>query len=131
MSQTATVIISTYNGAEKLPFLLEALTVQTFQDFELVVVIDGSTDNTMEVLQKFAERFKFFRIIQQTNGGRSKVKNRGVAEAHADLLIFYDDDMVPSVDSVERHVELHKKEEWVIAGNPVEKSEADKTDVQN
>ena len=52
------VIIPTYNGAHKLPALLDALQKQTYNEFELIVAIDGSTDNTDEVLKTYTPFFK-------------------------------------------------------------------------
>lgn len=128
----ASVIISTYNGARKLPVLLDALITQTITDFEVVIMVDGSTDNTIEILQSYANRFKSWKVVSQPNSGRSRVRNRGVKEASGTLLIFFDDDMQPFPDAVERHVTMHKDVvEKLVAGNQVEFIEAAKTDVQN
>lgn len=126
------VVISTYNGAAKLPYLLDALAIQTFRDFELLVVVDGSTDETLMVLSTYRSVFPAVRIIEQVNSGRAKVRNRGAAEAKGDLLIFYDDDMVPSPDSIERHVAFHAvNEDSLLSGNPLEPLDSAKTDVMN
>jgi glycosyltransferase involved in cell wall biosynthesis len=129
---TTSVIVSTYNGADKISNLLEALLKQTYSNFELIVVIDGSTDNTKQVLEKYFSVFETLRIVEQKNRGRSAVRNRGASEASGDLLVFYDDDMVPFSGSVERHVHLHSDNmEKLVSGNPVEFTEPGKTDVQN
>lgn len=126
------VIIATYNGAHKIPHLLQALMRQTISDFEIVVVIDGSSDNTMSVVQEFSREFKSLQIVEQVNSGRSKVRNRGVAAAGGELLIFYDDDMVPFGGSIARHVQLHSDGiDKLVSGNPVELIGSDKTDIQN
>lgn len=128
---TVSVIISTYNGASKISELLEGLIIQTFSDFELVVVIDGSTDNTVEILQGYRAKFKNMKIVSQPNQGRSKVRNRGVRESTGDILIFYDDDMTPFADSVERHVKLQHEREVLVTGDSVEFYDKSKTDIQN
>lgn len=126
------VIVSTYNGALKLPYLLDALALQSVRDFELIIAVDGSVDNTLEVLDANAPRFDSFRVIGQNNSGRSKIKNKGAKESTGELLIFYDDDMVPCVESVERHINLHLVEaEALVSGNPVELWEQGKSDIQN
>src|SRR5690242_9446 len=106
----ATVIVSTYNGAEKLPGLLDALLAQTMKDFELLVVVDGSVDNSADILRHYQNRFESFRAVFQKNGGRANVRNRGMREATAELLIFYDDDMLPPPSAIERHLEVHRDE---------------------
>ena len=131
MSPRLSIIVPTYNGAAKIPLLLESLLRQTFQDFELVVVIDGSEDKTEEILQPYYDRFKACKIISQVNSGRSVVRNRGATEASGDILIFYDDDMEPDSDSVDRHNSFHKKYDGILVGNPVEFMNSEKTDFQN
>ena len=101
------IIIPTYNGAHKLPGVLNALNQQTIKDFEVVVVVDGSTDNTAEVLDNYREKFSDFRTIFQDNRGRAAIRNRGAKEAQGDVLIFFDDDMRPQPDCVERHISHH------------------------
>ena len=102
------VVIPTYNGANKIPNVLRALEKQTIQDFETIVVIDGSTDNTVEVLRALNLTLKSFRIIEQENKGRAAVRNKGGQEAKGDLLIFFDDDMRPEPDCISQHVLHHE-----------------------
>lgn len=131
MNSGLSVIVPTYNGAAKIPLLLESLLRQTFQDFELVVVIDGSKDRTQEILQSYHNRFKAFKIISQVNSGRSVVRNRGVLEASGDLLIFYDDDMELDPGSVDRHIWFHKNYSGIVGGDQAEFKNSNKTDIQN
>lgn len=126
------IIIPTYNGAHKLPFVLESLTKQNFTDFEVVIAVDGSKDNTLEVLDGYKNRFASFRVVVGENSGRAKIRNAGAKEASNELLIFYDDDMMPSENSVQRHVAaLMESPCQIITGNAIEYVEANKTDLQN
>ena len=127
------VVIPTYNGENKIPKLLEALAHQSHKNFEVVVVIDGSTDNTERILENAKNRFAKFKVIKQHNSGRAKVRNRGVLEASGDLLIFLDDDMVPNVDCVGRHFNFHKQNpiQSILAGNQTEERDHNYTDIQN
>jgi len=128
----ASIIISTYNGAKKIPYLLNALLEQTFRDFEVIIIIDGSTDNTVETIETYLNRFESIRFFYQENSGRSKVRNRGVQEARGELIIFYDDDMVPACESVEKHIDIHRNhKDILLAGNPIEYVEPQKTEIQN
>lgn len=103
------VIIPTYNGAHKISFLIKALEHQTFKEFEVLVVVDGSTDNTLEVLNSIKPIFSSFKVISQENKGRAAVRNTGVKNASGDLLIFFDDDMLPVENCIEAHVAHHEK----------------------
>jgi glycosyltransferase involved in cell wall biosynthesis len=131
ISIEASVIIPTYNGEKKISNVLNGLLRQTFKEFEVIVVIDGSTDNTLEVVERFRPSFTHLKIIGQSNQGRSKVRNRGVLDAAGDLIIFYDDDMVPFDDSVERHIEFHKTHKGIVSGFSLECQSPGKTDIQN
>lgn len=102
------VIIPTYNGAHKISGVLRHLEKQTIQPDEVIVVIDGSTDGTAEMLKQNPPTLKNFKVIEQPNGGRAQVRNRGAKEANGDLLIFFDDDMEPLHDCIEQHVMHHQ-----------------------
>ena len=133
MDFRASVIVPTYNGGKKITAVLEALSRQTVMNFELIVVIDGSTDNTSKLVQEYSTRFETFRVIVQENRGRAAVRNRGVVEAREQLFIFYDDDTIPQQDSVARHIQFHLKNPSVgiLAGNLPEYYSKAKTDIQN
>jgi len=115
------VIIPSYNGAHKILGVLRALESQTLLPDEVVVVLDGSTDNTASLLQE--EKFSLYklRVIQQENGGRSKVRNYGAGNAIGDLLIFFDDDMRPAPDCLQVHVAHHNTYPGsILTGSAVE-----------
>jgi glycosyltransferase involved in cell wall biosynthesis len=101
------VIIPTYNGAEKILHLLKSLQQQTVSDFETVVVIDGSTDNTLSRIKQEPLHLKDLKIIEQENKGRAATRNRGANEASGDLLIFFDDDIEPMSDVIELIIQHH------------------------
>ena len=102
------VIIPTYNGEKKLPNLLSALEKQTITGFEVVIVSDGSTDNTAAIFQNKKWNLKI-NFIQRENKGRSATRNTGAANAKNDLLIFFDDDMRPLPDCMEQHFKHHNE----------------------
>jgi GT2 family glycosyltransferase len=132
MEPTVSVIISTYNGCGKLPHLLNALKAQTVTDFETIVVVDGSTDGTLLLLKHWILEMDGMQVVVQENSGRSKVRNRGGMHATGNLLIFYDDDMVPRHDSVQRHRTMHTdRGVTVVSGSQIELKENSKTDIQN
>jgi GT2 family glycosyltransferase len=131
MSKHTSIIIPTYNGGHKIGRLLHALQNQTVSDFEIIVVIDGSTDNTKDILAKYSNNFTALIVIEQDNAGRAKVKNRGARAASGNLLIFYDDDMNPEPDSVSRHIQFHATHSGILSGNQIEYISPEKPEVQN
>lgn len=86
------VVIPLYNKEKQIAYTLQSVFEQTFQDFEIVVVDDGSTDNSVEEVEKFDD--SRIRLIHQTNAGVSAARNRGIEEASGELIAFLDADDV-------------------------------------
>lgn len=125
------VIIPTYNGEKKIPNILQSLANQTFTDFETVVVIDGSKDNTEKILAENHFGLKNLKVISQKNGGRSVSRNSGAKEAKGELLIFFDDDMRPTPPCLESHIKHHQTfPQSILVGNQIEDLSALTTDIQ-
>jgi glycosyltransferase involved in cell wall biosynthesis len=90
---TFTVFTPTYNRAHLLPRVYESLKQQTFRDFEWLIIDDGSTDNTREVVHAWQPIAPFpIRYIAQPNGGKHTAVNRGAREAQGNLLAILDSD---------------------------------------
>jgi len=83
------VVIPTFNRAVYLPASIDSVLDQSFKDFELIVVDDGSTDNTQGVLKRYGSRLK---CLYQPNGGASAARNLGVRHARAPWIAFQDSD---------------------------------------
>jgi glycosyltransferase involved in cell wall biosynthesis len=84
------VVIGTYNRAGMLPESVRSVLDQTFGDFEVVVVDDGSTDNTRDVVRTWTD--PRLRYVYRHNGGYSAAHNTGVANAKGEFVTFLDDD---------------------------------------
>lgn len=125
------VIIPTYNGVNKVVNLLDSLINQQGVEFETIVVIDGSNDNTFDVIQHYKNKLKDFKIINQANGGRSVSRNNGAKLASGDLLIFFDDDMRLETNTILEHLNHHlNNQNSACVGTTWEDYEKSKTDVQ-
>lgn len=83
------VIIPTYNRGWILPEAIDSVLVQEFTNFELIVVDDGSTDNTASILDRYG---KDIHVIRQTNQGVSAARNSGIRHAKGELISFLDSD---------------------------------------
>lgn len=88
-----TVFTPTYNRAHTLPRVYESLKRQTFRDFEWLIVDDGSTDNTRELVEGWQRENPFLiRYFWQENAHKKAAFNRGVQEAHGELFLTLDSD---------------------------------------
>lgn len=89
------VIIPTYNCARYLPDAIESVLRQTYQDFEIIVIDDGSTDNTKEMLQSYLNKYPYWvKYFYQENGGLACARNAGINNSQGDYIALLDaDDM--------------------------------------
>ena len=86
------VVVPVYNVETYLEQCLESLQAQNYQDYEVVCVNDGSTDNSREILAQWEERFPQMSVIDRENGGLSAARNTGLKEAKGDYVVFVDSD---------------------------------------
>jgi glycosyltransferase involved in cell wall biosynthesis len=86
------IIIPTYNRAHMLSKALDSVCNQSFTDWECIVVDDGSTDNTKELLRQWADKDNRFRYIYQENAERSAARNNGINNAKGEYICFLDSD---------------------------------------
>jgi glycosyltransferase involved in cell wall biosynthesis len=91
MVETISVIIPTYNRAAFICRAVESVLDQTFRDFEVIVVDDGSTDNTRQLLEKYRS-LPNFQYLYQVNKGRSIARNEGVSHSRGNWIMFLDSD---------------------------------------
>lgn len=112
MNPKVSVVIPTYDRAAKVQRAIESVLSQTMRDLEVVVVDDGSSDNTAEVLSgKFGDRIRYY---AQTNQGVSVARNRGVTEARGEWIAFLDSDDLWEPDKLD--VQLKTLKEFAQCG---------------
>jgi glycosyltransferase involved in cell wall biosynthesis len=87
-----TVVIPCYEQARFLGEAIESVLSQSYRAFEVIVVDDGSTDNTSEVASHYVGAYPMVRLIRQENRGASEARNRGLAEAKGEYVVFLDSD---------------------------------------
>jgi glycosyltransferase involved in cell wall biosynthesis len=86
---TVSVVIPTYNRAQFVTKAIDSVLSQTFTDYEIIVVDDGSTDNTKETLKQYRDKIKY---IYQENSGVSTARNTGIKNSTGPWLAFLDSD---------------------------------------
>lgn len=97
------VIIPTYNHRNYILDALNSVFAQTFTDYEIILVNDGSPDDTAERLKPLADSGKII-YIEQKNQGQASARNRGIAGARGDFIAFLDDDDLWPTDKLEWQV---------------------------
>jgi glycosyltransferase involved in cell wall biosynthesis len=103
MTPRFSICMPTYKRAALLPACFAAFSAQTYRDFEVVIVDDGSPDNTPEVLAQLTAAADFpVRAVRVTNGGRGRALNRALDEATGEFILFMDDDDLLDPQGLER-----------------------------
>ncbi len=108
--QKVSVVIPTYNYGRFIGEAIESVLGQTFPVFEIIVVDDGSTDNTEEIVAKFGDKVKY---IKQKNGGVGLARNTGVKNSSGEFIAFLDADDRWLPQKVERQMELWQCDEEI------------------
>ena len=103
------IVIPAYNAARTIDDVLRHLLSQPYENIEIIVVNDGSTDDTAEILKEFSRKSRV-RVITQDNAGASAARNTGLAEAKGKFTMFIDSDdsfsddfIVKMVDAIENN----------------------------
>jgi len=100
------VVIPTYNSAQFIVETLESVFAQTYKDYEVIVVDDGSTDNTKEVLKPYMSKIRY---IYKENGGAASARNVGIKNAQGEYIAFLDSDDLWLPEKLEKQVRYFEK----------------------
>jgi glycosyltransferase involved in cell wall biosynthesis len=98
------VILPVFNGAEFVSYALESISLQTYENLEVIVVDDGSTDGTQAILQGWTRRDPRVRLIVQANAGVARARNRAIAESSGEFVAPIDADDMWGPDKIETQV---------------------------
>ncbi len=86
------VVVAVYNSEKYLDRCVSSIRAQSYQNLEILLVDDGSTDASADICERFAEQDERIRVIHQENAGASCARNAGLDAAHGDLITFVDSD---------------------------------------
>ncbi len=110
MRPSVTVCIGVYNGAQRLPFALESVRAQTFTDYEILVVDDGSQDDSAAVAERYGAR-----VIRQPNAGIGAAREQLMLHAETDLIAIMDDDDAWLPQKLEIQIPAHREAGAVLS----------------
>ena len=95
------VIVPVYNTSKYLNKCFDSLVSQTFKSFEVIIVNDGSTDNSLDICKAYEQKDNRFRVISTKNQGVSVARNQGMSEASGDYITFLDSDDYLELNTLE------------------------------
>lgn len=132
MKQRVSIIIPAYNAARYIGEAIASVQSQTFPDWELIVVDDGSSDGTAQIIGELAKRDKRIRSFSQPNAGQGAARNAGINVANAPLIAFLDADDVWLENKLERQIEVQRETQadlvysdaWIFNGENVTDEQA-------
>lgn len=112
------IIVPVYNAEKTIRRCIESIQYQTFTDWELLLIDDGSIDISFEICKEYTEKNNHIKVISQNNGGVSKARNTGLRLAKGEYVMFLDSDdyMLPDMCKTMLDVLHSKQADCVICG---------------
>ncbi|RKF14384.1 glycosyltransferase [Alginatibacterium sediminis] len=108
---TISVIVPVYNGLEFLESTVKSILEQTYTNFELLLINDGSKDTSLELIESLAKQDSRIRVFDKANGGVANARNFGISKANADLIAFCDQDDLWLPTKLEQQLPLFSQPE--------------------
>lgn len=108
-SGLVSIIVPAYNIAPYLPKCIDSLVAQSYKRLQIIIIDDGSNDNTLAVATAYAEKDERITVITQHNSGVSDARNRGIEETKGDFVMFVDGDDWLDECAVEKMLDVVKK----------------------
>ena len=116
MGKTVSVIVPVYNSKAYLERCVDAILTQTYSDLEVVLVDDGSSDNSLEICREYEKKDPRIKVFHKENGGSSSARNVGIKEATGEYICFCDSDDYYEKDIIENLMKVfNENSDAVIA----------------
>ncbi|MEM4605438.1 MAG: glycosyltransferase [Candidatus Pacearchaeota archaeon] len=114
-------VVPTYNRKENLRKCLSNIMKVDYpkKNYEIIIVDDGSTDRTEEVIRNLLKKRKNIKYIKQENSGPAKARNKGIKNSKGEIIFFVDDDVLINKDIVKKSLEWYKNQNVVGVGGNV------------
>ncbi len=109
MGDLVSIIIPVYNAAEYIGETIESVLAQTYREWELLLVDDGSVDKSCEIMERYAKNDERIRVICKANEGAAKARNTGVEKANGRYIAYLDADDLWTPDKLEKEIAFAKE----------------------
>ena len=106
VTSIVSIVMSVYNGEQYLAIAIESILNQTFKDFEFIIINDGSTDNSLSIMQKYAQGDDRIILIDRKNLGLTKSLNEGIAIARGEFIARMDADDISFPERLSEQVKF-------------------------
>lgn len=111
------VVMAVYNGEKYLKEAVDSILNQTYTDFEFIIINDGSTDNSLNILNSFKEKDERIKIISRENKGLVYSLNEGVNMAQGEYIARMDADDISEPDRFEKQLQYMRENELAVCGS--------------
>ena len=115
-SPKISIVVPVYNTEKYLEECVSSILLQTFKDFELILVNDGSVDKSAEICNRVAREYEQIRVFHQQNAGVTRARAKGVQEAYGEWICFVDSDDTLPVDALEKLNEATEDDTDIVVG---------------
>lgn len=110
------VIIPVYNGEKTIKRCINSIINQTYSNLDIIIVNDGSSDNTQFICEEISNNYSFVKVINKENAGVSEARNTGIEFSKGEYIIFVDSDDIIEADMCETLLKNNKKSIMPICG---------------
>lgn len=104
------VIIPAYNAEDTISAAIESVLTQDWEDYELIIIDDGSVDSTLEVIKRYADTDKRIRLVHRDNGGQAAARGHGLSLSSGEWILFLDSDDTYQPNSFKKLMNLASEE---------------------
>lgn len=107
------IITPCYNGSKHVAKTIESVIAQTYTNWEMIIIDDGSKDNSAEIIQAYANKDKRIKLIQQPNGGSAAARNNGIRRAEGQYIALLDADDLWLPEFLQEQIHFMKENETI------------------
>lgn len=125
------IIVPVYNVKEYLRECVESILSQTFSDYELLLIDDGSTDGSGKICDVYAQYNPSIKVVHRKNGGLSAARNTGIENASGDYFVFIDSDDYIKIESLQKISECIGSESYDVIVTRLIQKYSDSEDIRN
>ena len=122
---TVSIITPLYNGERFLSQTIESVLAQTYPDWEMLIINDGSTDRSLEIAQEYAEKDPRIQVLSQPNAGSAAARNNGIRRAEGRYIALLDADDLWEPDFLESQLQLLREKQCQLVYGAHKRIDAD------